>query len=629
MVQQARHDANEKERQHMLGLFKRILSRNSAARPAPPVPEAALAAKPAPKAAATPAPAPRTPPMRVNVNTLPPPAPRPVAPLPSPDGSTNGSTHVQVALAAIAGSLPEALSHKVPATPDQFVSIPVESVLSQLAFGSVQLTAAELRACAPEHFSALAGLDDVRVSLPLSDVVPQLSPQQYARRPQKRIEIPADVASVFAAGGGGPSGLKPTLSQPAPQVRPSSTVTMTTPAQSAAPAAAPTSAVPKISMSPQALASLRAKVPMPSSPSPSVTPSPARPAGLTPQRPITMTPATPAPAPLPSTPMPRKPAHDFTKPTGHLLVPLAQVCTDWVREVRSQLSDVDVENSQIHVPLEILEPAMKSGKPLFSWEEVAAWIKPPLLSPPTRKVGEMPVGLPLKVIAPLFMALHRTGAQKKAAVDQTIPDLFGGNSNGSTNGNGAGLGHSAAPAATSFTPPAPAAPARSVTPTAPTPSVSRMAAAPAPVAAPEPVAPEPTAPAVPTAESAVSIESVIGGEGARFSAKEIVANTSRLPGAAGALLVMNDGLLVTSQTPANVKSETIAAFLPQMFGRMNQYTKELALGPLQQLTLGVAGGQWHVVKCETIYFAVLGRPGESLPLNLLAQIAAELSSQSN
>jgi predicted regulator of Ras-like GTPase activity (Roadblock/LC7/MglB family) len=108
-----------------------------------------------------------------------------------------------------------------------------------------------------------------------------------------------------------------------------------------------------------------------------------------------------------------------------------------------------------------------------------------------------------------------------------------------------------------------------------------------------------------------------------------VANASRLPGAAGALLAMNDGLLVTSQTPQGVKSETIAAFLPQMFGRMNQYTKELALGPLQQLTLGVAGGQWHVVKCETIYFAVLGRPGESLPLNLLAQVAAELSSQSN
>ena len=77
------------------------------------------------------------------------------------------------------------------------------------------------------------------------------------------------------------------------------------------------------------------------------------------------------------------------------------------------------------------------------------------------------------------------------------------------------------------------------------------------------------------------------------------------------------------------QTKPAALFLPQMFGRMNQYTKELALGPLQQLTLGVEGGQWHVIKCPNIYFAALGRRGEPLPLNLLAQIAAELSSQSN
>ena len=133
--------------------------------------------------------------------------------------------------------------------------------------------------------------------------------------------------------------------------------------------------------------------------------------------------------------------------------------------------------------------------------------------------------------------------------------------------------------------------------------------------------------AAPVAEE-ISADQVIGPEGSRFGAKEIVINTSRLPGVAGALLAMSDGLLVTSAAPATVKGETIAAFLPQMFGRMNQYTKELALGPLQQLTLGIESGQWHVVKGPNIYFAVLGRRGETLPLNLLAQVAAELSIQS-
>ncbi len=588
----------------MLGLFKRILSRTSASRSVAPVVEATPAAKPVPRAGAIPPP--RMPPLRVNT-TPPTPAPRPVA------SSPDGSTHVQVALAAIAGSLPDALRHKVPAAADQYVSIPVDRVLSQLAYGSVQLSAGELRACAPEHFSALVGSDDVQVSLPLADVLPQLSPQQYARRPQHKVEIPEDVASVFAAGGGGPSGIRPTPAQPVPQVRPQATVTMTTPQQPVAPSA-PTSGSPKISMSPQALAALRAKVPMPST-----APLPARPNGLAPQRPVAPAPAVATPLPVaPSTPAPRKTTPDFIKPTGHLAVPLGQVCPEWVREVRAQLEDVDVENSQILVPLEFLEPAMKSGKPLFSWAEVASWIQPALSSPPTAKVGEMPVELPLKVVAPLFMALHRGAVQKKAAVDQTIPDVFG-NTNGSANGGNGHAAPAAAPAApAAFTAPPSAVPSRSVTPatpTSPAPNVSRMTSL--------------SAPTLPPDEPVISLESIIGGEGARFSVKEIVVNASRLPGAAGALLAMSDGLLVTSQTPPNVKGETIAAFLPQMFGRMNQYTKELALGPLQQLTLGVAGGQWHVIKCETIYFAVLGRPGESLPLNLLAQVAAELSSQSN
>jgi hypothetical protein len=65
-----------------------------------------------------------------------------------------------------------------------------------------------------------------------------------------------------------------------------------------------------------------------------------------------------------------------------------------------------------------------------------------------------------------------------------------------------------------------------------------------------------------------------------------------------------------------------------MFGRMNQYTKELALGPLDRLGLSVASGEWQIFKAPNIYFAVLGKRGEALPLNLLAQVAAELSSQS-
>ncbi len=596
----------------MLGLFKKILSRSEAPQPAPP---------------ARPAPAARPP--------LPPPRPRVVAAAPVPTVgagaiqlqwplnqrpieslapvSANGT--VRVALAAIAATLPQAISHKVPANPDQFVTIPVDKVLPQLQYGQVVMTAAELRECSPEYFAALAGHDDLPITLPLGDIIKQLTPDKFARRQQRRVEVPREVGPIFAANGQGLSIAKPApapAAPAAPAYRAQPTVTSTS-AQSA-PAPAPASVAPasasKISMSPQALASLKAAASAPTAPRPAVAPAPAPTAA--PVRATTPAPTTPASAPPPKKIFPLA-----AKPVGHLAVPLASVCPEWPQEVRTQLTDVDVDQHQIFVPLELLEPAMKSGRVLFTWEEVASWLKPLLANPPTPKVGEMAVELPLKVIAPLFMGSQRVATQKRVDVDETIPDIFNG---GTAPASGSGQGASVPQNAPAPRVPAPAArpePVPSIAvPVVPAVPATRMASAPAPTPAPAP------------ANSEVAVEQVIGNIGSRLGAKEIVSNAAKLPGVSGTLLALSDGLLVTSNTPPAIKAETIAAFLPQMFGRMNQYTKELALGPLQQLTLGVEDGQWHVVKCPNIYFAVLGKHGDTLPLNLLAQIAAELSSQS-
>jgi len=547
----------------------------------------------------------------------------PIAPKPAPTATTPvvsnpamtpppaSSTHVNISLASIAGSLPEALRHKVPVSPDQFVAVPIERILPQLTEGHVVFTAAELRECCPESFNALVGHDDVPMTLPLAEIVKQLSTQHFARRPQRRIEVPQDVVPIFTGSGNSISIAKPAAAQPAPAYRAQPSVTTTT-AQTP-PAAAPAS---RISVSPQALAAMKAATSVPAA---------ERAATATP-RAMTPAPAAPAPAPAPraSSPAPAKKSFPVApKPAGDLPIPLSYVCKEWVQEVRTQLADVDIEQHQILVPLDLLEPAMKSGKVLFTWEEVAAWIQPSLPSPPTPKVGGMTVELPLKTIAPIFMSHHRAGAQKRVAVDETIPDLFNGGT-GNATGHGAdsigAVPSSAAPVAQSPAPPARQTVPASAPAPAPAPAPRRQQPAPAPVAKTETQTASP--------HDSVSVEQVVGANGNRYNAKDIVANASRLPGVSGALLAMSDGLLVTSHTPPSVKAETIAAFLPQMFGRMNQYTKELTLGPLQQLTLGVEGGQWHVIKRDTIYFAVLGKHGDTLPCNLLAQIAAELSSQS-
>jgi len=583
----------------MLGLFKKILSRTETHSAPPPVRSvpAATPVRPLPKPAA---PAVARPIAPTPVTPAAPPAP--VTPLAT-------STHVQVALTSIAAGLPEAISHKVPAHPEQFVSIPVSVVLPQLAHGQVVMTAAQLYECAPDYFSALAGHDDVEIALPLGEIVRQLGPELFSRRQQRRLEVPATVLPVFSQEGKMVRVTSPAAASSAPAQRVQPTLaTTTTPMPAGAPAAAG-----KISLSPQALAALNAA----NAKAAAATSAPTRPVGLA-------QPKSAAPAPLPrpasipqsSASLPRTPApapkksNNGQKLSGELAVPLSAVCAGWVDEVRAQLHEIDTTQAQILVPLEQLEPAMKSGKVIFSWNEVAGWMQPPLPIPPTPQVGEMPVELPLKIVAPLFMTYARTGAQKRAAVDESIPDLF-------ADGNGRSNGSLQAqlPATAPVTAPSAApTPARAVMPhvAAPVPSQARPIAM--PISAPAPVEPE--------------VDSVIGPSGTRFSAKEIIARTSSVPGIAGALLAMTDGLLVTSQVPAGVKAETIAAFLPQMFGRMNQYTKELALGPLEQLTLTVESGHWHVIKCPNVYFGVLGQRGEPLPLNLLAQVAAELSSQS-
>jgi predicted regulator of Ras-like GTPase activity (Roadblock/LC7/MglB family) len=98
-----------------------------------------------------------------------------------------------------------------------------------------------------------------------------------------------------------------------------------------------------------------------------------------------------------------------------------------------------------------------------------------------------------------------------------------------------------------------------------------------------------------------------------------------LPNVAGALIAMQDGLLVAHFMPPTMKTETIAAFVPQIFGRLNQYCKELQMGEADAIGFTVEAGTVHVFSAGIIYFAALSKPGELLPLPELQLIASELS----
>ena len=607
----------------MLGLFRKLLSRPARPPAAPPVRPSAPAAASRPAQRAMPVPVLKSATRPAPVSPPPPLAPRPPVSMAAP----GTGAQVKIALADLVAGLPESVRHVVAAVPNQFVSIPADHLLPQLGQGSVLLTVAELRVFSPDHFSSLSGHDQTAVALPLVEILRQIPPAQYARRNQKRIEVPDEISALFSPTGKGLSVSKP-AAPPTTAVRPQPTVTASAPppapvVQAPAPVLAPVQQAGKISMSPTALAALAAM----NSPATAQAPAPNRPVVR-----LTPLPTIPTVNPLPRQTSPSSPVptvngngndngaapHGTNGSNGNgngngslhthgasngapklsgesLVIPLAAVAPAWVQEVRAALATVDMDQARILVPIELLEAAMKTGKVFFRWAELATWVQPALADAPTGKLAETTLELPLKVIAPLFMARHRGAAQKKAAVDESIPDLFDG---------GKSSVQAQVPQRASVEPMT--APARSITPAS---------------AVPTPVSVAPVAPGI-------SLEQVIGPAAKRLAAREIIANTARLPGLSGAILVMSDGLLVTNATPAAVKAETIAAFVPQMFGRMNQYTKELTLGPLHHLTLGIEGGQWHFLKSGSLYLAVLGKPGETLPLNMLAQIAAELSSQS-
>ena len=104
----------------------------------------------------------------------------------------------------------------------------------------------------------------------------------------------------------------------------------------------------------------------------------------------------------------------------------------------------------------------------------------------------------------------------------------------------------------------------------------------------------------------------------------MVSRAAALDGVAGALIALPDGLMVASRLSADLNGDTLAAFLPQIFGKVNQCTKELRMGELNNVNFTVGNIPWKIFRVNAIFFAAFGRAGEPLPTAQLAALAAEL-----
>jgi predicted regulator of Ras-like GTPase activity (Roadblock/LC7/MglB family) len=543
----------------------------------------------------------------------------------------------KLSLAAIVAKFPPDIRDLVAKQPDENtkVSLPIQTIVKQLHGGVVRMSLASLHRQAPAGmFKALPAGDKRMVEVPLSEVFKHVKPTVLKRRAdQKLVEVKDEDLELPVFNDRN----KPKDKPAAPVPRKAPKMEAATQAPECAPADA-------------------------SEPAPSAMRIVAPPSDFK------LESAKPRPAAT-------KPASAVQAPTSDdstIVLPLAKLSADWPEAIRSSLTALDPQTT-VALPHADVAPGLARGKIACTWSQLSAWLNP--AAPDDLAVESTTVlSLPLKIVAPAFLARSKkpSSTRKTVELDETIPALFSGGQ--------------PRPAAKVEPAPIPVEEPVVPEPTIPEAPVVEEVRSEAPVVAeeisiveapvieapvvilpteeiPEPVTPAIEAPAIeapvaetpsieiPAAEVAAieppaanapeetpaepaiaATASPIGAafgepEKTHWTPAELISRVVKLPGVAGAVVALQEGFPVAQALPDDVNPETVAAFLPQIFGRLNQYAGEMKLGEVDDLLFTTRGAHCLIYRLGTVYFAVLGKPGASLPWNELRLVAAELSRQ--
>ncbi|MGA2246100.1 MAG: hypothetical protein ABSH48_13960 [Verrucomicrobiota bacterium] len=618
------------------GFLRGLFGRGNVQAPAEPVTSPAPA--PATVLASTPPfsiPTPQSPAAR--------PAPVSVKAGPAPAGATGSSRTapnvIELPLAAVIAALPIDLRAKLVAAPPTGASIHLqaEKVISQLAYGAVKISFGELRRLAAGVFINSGGeMDKKQVNLPLQEILLRLNPALLTRRTAKKVEVADDIVGPFGERGRGFTFTTQPLKGPS--------VPMPVPVQTSSSAEPPAALVPPMAV-------------RQTSPPPMASPIPQRSATLAapggaglatgrsplpglPLSPRSVTPALPGMMggnghagngngnghALPPTPGLRGGALDGNghgapvsfgrpaaptapaEPGATIVVALGDLSASWPQALQLEIVGSPLAHAKVALAASLILPGLKRGRIVVPWKQLRLLAQPGSAPSPN---DHLELELPLNIIAPLFVAAQKSplGPQSRASVSAEIPDLFFGFPQ---------------PAAVAPAPAAPAAPG--------TPPASATPLGPPLAQAREPKLQDTNYYALADKAGALAAAEAAARGGALQTdflnrlthPKEVVARATTLSGVAGAIVAMQDGLRVASQVPADLNSDTLAAFLPQIFERVNQCTRELRMGALNNINFTVGNVPWKIFRVNAVYFAAFGRAGEPLPSAQLAQLAAEL-----
>ena len=509
------------------------------------------------------------------------PAPKAVASadVPAPSQPTAPVPSVEVAhlsLAAIVARFPEELKSTLLRAPDAAatVALPLPTILKQLPLASVKMSLASLHRQAPGIFQPLTPGDKRTVEIPLAEVFRHIRPHLLKRRPDQRpFDLPENTISLFSDPRN-PHAVAPSTGNEEPSEPKTTVLDLDLDG---------TPDMPRMLKMDDGLRAHFSSTHRRSMPVDTATAQPA------------LREATSAPRVIP-------PPTDFHN--GHsehhsaaisfpglsgppsLTLELASLAANWPDGIRAEVNALDPA-TKVLLPASEVSAGLAKGRVAIPWGKIRACLQPQPATP-TATAADTELVLPLKIVAPAFLASSKkpVANRKRLTVDESIPALF---NNGRTEMvvNAATL----------------------------------AAATPAVAPATSPVKRDPD-------KAPQNVGEAFGlPEKQEWTPAEIVAHVVRLPGVSGAIVSLQEGLAVATSLPDGVKSEAVAAFLPQIFARLNQYAGEMKLGDLDDLLFTTHGAHCQIYRLGFIYFAVLGKQGESLPWLELRLIVEELARQ--
>ena len=509
-------------------------------------------------------------------------APVPVA-TPSARHNPDAAGAVEVAslsLRMILEKLPtdlKALINQLPETSVKVV-LPVNAIMKQLPTGSVKMTLVSLYRQAPSSTFRKAEIEERRmVEVPLGEIFKSINPGRLKRRnDQRSYDVPDEITGLF-----GESNSSRTVNQPVAAAAPAQSSAVEQPKPVQIPGGQTSRVVAGNNVS-----SAHAQG----------------------------EPVEAAPAPL--------------KFDGELSLGLFEAAAGWPEGIRGDLSILPGE-TKIVVPVSEVSAGLQKGKVLFTWAQLRGYLKP---TPPDgiNIPEDTQLLLPLKIVAPAFVIA--TGAKKrssaKAAVSKELPDFFGPASGQKPTAPPPAAAAPVAPEApealVALAPTAaPVTPQEEATPTAPLTLISASS----PVAMQQPVAVVAAASTTAPSREAQNLGELFNDTGkTSWNPSELVKLTCGLPGVIGAIVALEEGLVVAQKLPEGIEGDTFAAFMPQIFSRLDKYTGEMQLGETSEVSLVTSNGPCRFFRKGKVFFATLGKTGATLPGGLHL-IAEELATQ--